>query len=114
MEQLNRVSIAVTPENVWFLERYLSVFDFVEFFPRDALAPEGARGVPVVLKTDLGFEIESDIERGKLQLRNRSKHRGWTRWTKEKGLAAGDRIVIERLGEREYQLSLERPAKPAD
>ncbi len=114
MEQLNRVSIAVTPENVWFLERYLSVFDFMEIFPRDALAADGGRGVPVVLKTDLGFEIESDIESGKLQLRNRSKLRGWMRWTKEMRLAAGDKIVIERIGEREYRLSLERPAPPTD
>lgn len=114
MEQLKRVSIAVTQENVWFLERYLNVFDFLEIFPRDALAPAGRRGVPVVLKTDRGFDIESDIEAGKLQLRNRSKLRGWTRWTSEHGLAIGDRILLEQTGAREYRLALERPGPAAD
>jgi hypothetical protein len=108
MEPLKRVSLAVTQENVWFLERYLNVFDFVELFPPDAIAPESGRGVPVVLKTDLGFAIESDIEHGKLQLRNRSKLRGWTRWTTEHALAVGDRIILEKTGEREYRLDLEK------
>ena len=108
-----RAVIEVTSENIWFTERYLNLFDILELFPADAISPdEGKRGIPIVLKTDLGFDISSDIEHTKLQLRNRSKHHGWMRWTNEKSLQAGDRIVLEKIGNREFLLTLERiPSK---
>ena len=100
----------VTEQNLWFMERQLNLFDFMELFPVDAVSSVevGSRGIPIILKTDLGFEIESDIERGKMALRNRSRFNGWMRWTEEKRLQAGDEIVITRIGEREYRLTLVR------
>lgn len=106
--ELKSAAIPVTAENLWFLERYLSVFDFVDIFPADALAAEAERGVPVRLYTDRGFVIESDIDRAKMQLRSRSKHRGWMRWTTEHGLRAGDVIIIAQTGPRDYALRLQR------
>ncbi|MBU0508652.1 hypothetical protein KKH27_07445 [bacterium] len=108
MLRIEHASVEATADNLWFLERYLNVFDFADLFPADALSSEGRRGVPVTLKTDLGFEIVSDIDGSKMQLRNRSKHRGWERWTREHGLRVGDRIILQRVGEREYTPSLER------
>jgi len=108
MLRIERAVIEVTSENLWFLERYLNVFDFAELFPRDAFSTEDKRGVPVTIHSDREFDIISDMDGAKMQLRNRSKHRGWERWTREHGLRAGDRIVIEKTGEREYFLKLER------
>jgi hypothetical protein len=102
-----RAEIEVTAENQWFLERYLNVFDFLNLFPPDAVGDATTHGVPIVLETDLGFDIVSDIDSSKMQLRNRSKFYGWTRWIREHGLNLGDRIVIERTGERSFSLRLE-------
>ncbi|RQV93952.1 hypothetical protein EH220_07780, partial [bacterium] len=68
------IHIPVTKENLWFLERQLNLFDYLELFPMDAVSPSeaGARGIPIYIKTDLGFIIESDIDRKKMALRNRS------------------------------------------
>jgi hypothetical protein len=106
MNRIQIVEIAVTTDNLWFLERYLNVFDFADLFPADAFATETERGVPVILHTDYGFDIESDLDRLKMQLRNRSKLCGWVRWTTEARLRIGDTIVIEKTGEREYSLKL--------
>ena len=103
--------IPVTDENLWFLERYLNVFDFLELFPFDAVSKaDGSPGIPIKLQTDLGFIIETDIDRSKMQLRNRSKLHGWTRFTTEHTLRVGDVIRIEKQHEREYSLSLVRQA----
>lgn len=110
---IKRAEIEITAQNLWFLERYLNVFDFADLFPMDALADEGQRGVPITFHTDRGFQIVSDIDRPKMQLRNRSKHHGWTRWTTEVGLQPGDRLVIEKVGDREYSLTIERRANIA-
>ncbi len=109
-----RAEIEVTTENQWFLERYLNVFDFLDMFPPDARGDEVKRGVPVVLQTDLGFDIVSDIDGAKMQLRNRSKFFGWSRWVREHGLNPGDRIIIERTGERTYALKLEPKQSNSD
>ena len=109
-----RVEIEVTTENQWFLERYLNVFEFSDLFPPDALGDGPTQGVPIVIQTDLGFDIVSDIDRTKMQLRNRSKFYGWTRWIREHGLNPGDRIVIERTGERTYSLRLELKQSNSD
>ena len=103
----NRVEIEVTNENLWFLERYLNVFDFVDLFPADALSTRTSEGVAVTFKTDTGFEFESDIDGEKMQLHNRSRHRGWMRWTTEHKLNPGDRILVEKAGDRVYSLRLE-------
>jgi|WetSurMetagenome_2_1015567.scaffolds.fasta_scaffold540927_2 hypothetical protein len=108
MTIIQRADIAVTAENLWFLERYLNVFDFANLFPKDAFGDEDTRGVPVTFKTEFGFAFETDIDRGKMQIRNRSKYKGWLRWSGMAALCAGDRVVIERVSEREYILRLER------
>jgi len=102
--------ISVTEDNLWFLERQLNLFDFLELFPLDAVSPPevGGRGVPIILKTDLGFDIESDIDRKKMTLRNRSQFNGWMKWTADKQLQAGDEIVITKIGERVFRLVLVR------
>ncbi len=103
--------IQVTDENLWFLERYLNVFDFLELFPFDTVSKtDGSPGEPIKLQTDLGFIIETDIDRSKMQLRNRSKLHGWTRFTSEHTLRVGDVIRINKLNEREYSLTLIRQA----
>jgi hypothetical protein len=108
--KITEARIPVTEQNLWFMERQLNLFDHLELFPMDAVSPieVGSRGIPVIIKTDLGFEIESDIDRKKMALRNRSQFNGWMRWTTEKQLQAGDEIVITKIGEREYELKLER------
>lgn len=108
MNRIQKVEISVTSDNLWFLERYLNVFDFADLFPADAFSSETERGVPVVLHTEYGFAIESDIDRAKMQIRNRSKHHGWVRWTMAINLQAGNMIIIEKTGDREYTLKLIR------
>ena len=104
---MTRVEILVTEENLWFLKRYLNIFDFLELFPLDAISSESGRGIPVKFKTDLGFDFETDIDHEKMQLRNRSRHQGWMKWVATHGTNLGDRIVIERTGERAFSLRLE-------
>ncbi|MFZ5434251.1 MAG: hypothetical protein ACOZB3_10800 [Calditrichota bacterium] len=108
MPNIERVEIRVTAENLWFLERYLNVFDCMDLFPADAISKDERRGVPIRLHTDREFVIESDIDGSKMQLRSRSKHKGWVRWTQEHGLRAGDRIIVEKTGDRDFALSLLR------
>lgn len=109
MPPRTKVEIPVTEENLWFLERYLNVFDFLELFPLDAVSNiDGSHGIPLRFVTDCGFTIESDVDRAKMQIRNRSKLHGWTRFTTEHALKSGDAIVIEKIAEREYNLKLIR------
>ncbi len=108
---LNSVEFPVTEENLWFTERYLNLFDAVDLFPTDAIGSELRRGVPVIIKTDLGFEIVSDIDGTKLQLRNRSKLHGWTRFTSEHAIQPGDRIILQKIGDREFSLQVVRSSK---
>lgn len=109
MPQKTQQDILVTAESLWFLERYLNVFDFLELFPFDAVSKaDGSPGVPVKLHTDLGFTIASDIDRSKMQLRNRSKLHGWTRFTIEHAIRPGDTLRIIKTGEREFSLILIR------
>ena len=107
------IHIPITKDNLWFLERQLNLFDYLELFPMDAVSPPevGGRGIPIILKTDLGFDIESDIDRKKMALRNRSQFDGWMKWTAEKQLKAGDKILIRKTAEREFELSLIRDQK---
>ncbi len=101
--------IPVTEESLWFLERYLNVFDFLELFPPETVSKAGGSlGQSVIIHTDLGFSIESDIDHSKMQLRNRSKLHGWTRFTTEHGLQIGDTLRIDRLSHHEYSLRLIR------
>ena len=108
MPPIKRITVEVTPENIWFIERYLNVFDFAEIFPVDSFSNGSKRGIAIRLHTDRGFDIVSDIDREKMQIRNRSKLHGWTRWITEETPQVGDRVVIEKLGDYDFHLSLER------
>ena len=114
--------IAVRAEDVWtFTERNVPLWDILELFPRDAIGPRGRPddtqpepGQPITIETDLGWSFESDIQYGTWVFRPRSpKQPGMMRWCRERGLAAGDAIVFEALGERRYALRLEKGAMSA-
>ena len=69
---------------------------------------------PITIETDLGFSFESDIQYGAWILRPRSpKQPGMMRWCKERGLAVGDSIVFESLGERRFAVRLEKAGASA-
>jgi hypothetical protein len=111
MPPIKRITVEISVENLWFAQRHLNVFDFADIFPTDAFSSAHGRGVPVTFHTDEGYDIVSDIDREKMQLRNRSKYSGWMRWTGEKELQEGDRIVIDKLGDREFGVVLERKSE---
>jgi hypothetical protein len=111
-----------TAEDVWtFTERNVPLWDILEFFPPDSIGPRGPKDPPrpyevkpITIETDLGFSFESDIQYGAWILRPRSpKQPGMMRWCKERGLEAGDTIVFEALGERRFEVRLEKAAASA-
>lgn len=112
-----RRKIPVRKEDVWtFTERNVSLWDLLDFFPPDAVGPRGPGDAarpyevrPVTIETDLGWSFETDIQFGSWVFRPRSpKQPGMMRWCRERGLAEGDSIVFESLGDRRYRLSLEK------
>ena len=109
--------IPVRPEDVWtFTQRNLSLWDFLDFFPPDAIGPRGPKDAPrpyevkpVTIETDLGFSFETDIQYGTWMFRPRAPTSpGMMKWCRERGLEAGDVLVLEKLDERRYRLSLEK------
>jgi hypothetical protein len=108
--------IPVRKDDVWtFTQRNVSLWDILDFFPNDAVGPRGPGDTrpyevkPVTIETDLGWSFETDIQYGSWVFRPRSpKQPGMMRWCRERGIAAGDTIVFESLGERRYRLSLEK------
>jgi hypothetical protein len=109
--------IAVRKEDVWtFTERNVSLWDLLDFFPADAVGPRGPGDAPrpyevkpLTIETDRGWSFETDIQFGTWVFRPRSpKQPGMMRWCRECGLAEGDTIVFESLGDRRYRLSLEK------
>ena len=109
--------IPVRKEDVWtFTERNVSLWDLLDFFPADAVGPRGPGDAPrpypvrpITIETDLGWSFETDIQFGSWVFRPRSPRQpGMMRWCRERGLAEGDTLVFERLGERRYRLSLEK------
>jgi hypothetical protein len=118
MGEVRRIPIR-TKEDLWtFTERNVPLWDVLEFFPSDAVGPRGPKDPPrpyevkpVTIETDLGFSFETDIQFGAWIFRPRSpKQPGMMKWCRERGLAVGDAIVFERLGERRYRLALEKAA----
>jgi hypothetical protein len=103
--------------DVWtFTQRNVSLWDILDFFPADSVGPRGPGDEPrpyevrpVTIATDLGFEFESDIQFGSWVFRPKSpKQPGMMKWCRERGLAPGDSLVFEKLGERRYALRLEK------
>lgn len=108
-------SIPVRKEDVWtFTERNVSLWDILDLFPSDAVGPRGPADAPrpyevkpIVIETDLGWSFETDIQFGSWVFRPRSPRQpGMMKWCRERGLAEGDALVFERLGERRYRLAL--------
>ena len=108
-----------TKEDLWtFTERNVPLWDILEFFPSDCVGPRGPGDAPrpyevkpVTIDTDLGFAFETDVQFGAWVFRPRSPKRpGMMKWCRERGLEVGDTIVFEKLGDRRYRLSLEKPA----
>ena len=67
---------------------------------------------PIVIETDLGWSFESDIQYGSWTFRPRSPAKpGMMKWCRERGIESGDTLVFEKLDERRFRLSLEKPAQ---
>ena len=117
MNEVRRIAVR-SPEDVWtFTERGVSLWDILEFFPRDSVGPRGPGDTrpydvkPVTVETDLGFAFETDIQYGTWRFRPRPpREPGMLRWCRECGLAPGDALKFERTGERRYRLTLEKGA----
>jgi len=114
MGEVRRIPIR-TKEDLWtFTERNVPLWDILDFFPPDSVGPRGPGDAPrpyevktVTLETDLAFSFESDIQFGSWIFRPRSPRQpGMMKWCRERGLEVGDEIVIEKLGDRRYKLSL--------
>ena len=112
-----------SPEDVWtFTQRNVSLWDILEFFPRDAIGPRGPSDAPrpyevkpITIETDRDFAFETDIQYGTWMFRPRSpKLPGMMRWCQESALAPGDAMVFERLDERRFALRLERGVPTTD
>lgn len=106
-------------EDVWtFTQRNVSLWDILDFFPPDAVGPRGPGDAPlayevkpITIETDLGWSFETDIQFGSWVFRPRSPRQpGMMKWCRERGLAEGDALVFEKLGERRYGLRLEKAA----
>lgn len=92
-------------EDVWFLEKQINVFDFLDFFPRSSLAKENKKGELLHFETDLGWSFDTDIESKSFALRQKSKTRpGTGKWVRESDLKPGDKVNIEKLDDYRYRL----------
>ena len=109
--------IPVRKEDLWtFTERNVPLWDVLELFPRDAIGPRGPKDPPppyevrpIIVETDLGWSFETDIQYGAWIFRPRSPNKpGMMKWCRDRGLEEGDTIVLERLDERRFRLSLEK------
>ena len=118
MKPGDRCTIPIrTQADLWtFIERNVSLWDVLDFFPPDAVGPRGPSDAPrpyevkpLTIDTDLDFAFETDIQFGTWMFRPRSpKLAGMMRWCKERGLEVGDTIMFECTGERSLRLSLEK------
>jgi hypothetical protein len=106
-----------SPADVWTAtQRNVSLWEILDFFPEDAVGPRGPGDPPrpyevkpLTIDTDRGYSFETDIQFGTWMFRPRSpKQPGMMRWCREAGLEPGDTIVLERLAERRYRLTLEK------
>jgi hypothetical protein len=113
---LSRIEIPITRQNLFMMQRQFSVKDHVSFFPFDvfgAMNPsnnvdKNYRVRTMVIHTDAGFEIETDIVEKTFVLRNRSMAKGTTRYMSEKNVKPGDVIIIEKISSYEYNMKLKR------
>jgi hypothetical protein len=94
-----------TEQELWFLEKQINVFDFLEYFPASAVANQSQKGDLLEFETDLGWSFKTDIEAKTFVLRQKSKNQpGTGKWVKESGLQPGDNICIEKLSSHKFRL----------
>lgn len=111
-----RIRIPITRQNLYMMQKQFSVKGYEDFFPYDVLGAmnpsnnvdKNYRVRTLVLYTDLGFEIETDIVEKTFVFRNRSMNKGTTRYMSEKNPKPGDVIVIEKISPYEYRLKLDK------
>jgi hypothetical protein len=117
-----RRSIPVRDEDVWtFTQRNVPLWDILDLFPPDAIGPRGPGDAPrpyevrpITIETDLGWSFETDIQFGTWVFRPRSPARpGLMKWCRERGIAAGDALVFDKLDERRFGLTLVKGGPPA-
>lgn len=105
--------IPVTKENHWFLQKNLSVFEILDFFPPDSLGGKttaDSQKLPyavrmLTIKTDAGFSFQTDIIRGKFYFRQSARSRpGTGKWMIDRNVQPGDIICIRKISDYEYTL----------
>ncbi len=112
----SRIEIPITRQNLFMMQRQFSVKGHEDFFPFDvfgAMNPsnnvdKNYRVRTLVLHTDAGFDIETDIVEKTFVFRNRSTNKGTTRYMSEKNVKPGDTIIIEKISSYEYNIKLKR------
>ena len=110
------VEIPITRQNLFMMQRQFSVRDQKDFFPFDvfgAMNPsnnvdKNYRVRTLLIHTDSGFDIETDIVENTFVFRNRSMAKGTTRYMSEKNVKPGDVIVMEKITPYEYNMKIKR------
>ncbi|MEA3499727.1 MAG: hypothetical protein U9R41_01720 [Candidatus Marinimicrobia bacterium] len=116
------IEIKITQQNLFFLQKQFTVKDHKDFFPFDtigAMNPANNIDKPylvrtIKLETDAGFSIITDIVEKSFVFRNRSYTKGTSRYMKEKGIKAGDTIVIEKIGPYDFKMYVKGDKKAKD
>lgn len=110
----NKRLIQVTGGNL--RNRHIYITGHHDFFPDDCYgAPNarGTKGVPIAITLNgLGKTIETDIARDAKtgKPRREFRTRSWVKaFFDRHGIVAGDWLCLEKLGEREYRLTVVRP-----
>jgi len=101
---------------LWFLEKNISVFDCLEFFEKDSIVDKDGKSLltesePIknIFETDLGWSFESFIEKGKFYISERSASRsGTAKFIKESNFKIGDSLIIEKVEKYKFKLSTQR------
>ena len=86
---------------------YVTVRDFLWFFPKSAMRPEGGPQAPseeIVLAIPEVGAIETDIDPDKGIFR----WRGWKKFFREVGVREGDYLVITRIDPRHFDVAIDR------
>lgn len=100
-QSLKAIVVEVTGGNVRNSHIYLK--EALGFFPADAVGGSNAAdpGKPIVFRMG-GEEVETDLDGAKAIIRDRGAMK---RFFEREHVAAGDLILIERLGKRLYEIS---------
>jgi hypothetical protein len=110
------IELPITRQNLFFMQRQFSVAEHIKFFPYDAIGAMNPadnyllsyRVKTLMIETDLGFAIETDIVDKRYVFRNRSHSKGTARYMNEKNIQPGDVIVIEKVDAYNYKMYTKR------